>query len=64
MKAEKLAEFFAFAFDNILNRFYTEFDFANKFTINSTNSKEEKKVSLMKLVEAVMEYSLSLQKFL
>lgn len=61
-KAEKLAEFFAFAFDNILNRFYTEFDFANKFTINSTNSKEEKKVSLMKLVEAVMEYSPTLQK--
>ncbi len=57
IKAEKLAEFFAFAFDNILNRFYTEFDFSNKFTINSYNSKEEEKVSLMKLTEAVIEYN-------
>ena len=62
IKAEKLAEFFAFAFDNILNRFYTEFDFSNKFTISSSNSKEEEKISLMKLSEAVMEYNSSVHK--
>ena len=56
-KAEKLAEFFAFAFDNVLKRFYTEFDFANNFMMISTDTKEEKKVSLMKLIEAVVEYS-------
>lgn len=56
-KAEKLAEFFAFAFDNVLKRFYTEYDFSNNFLMISTNTKEEKKVSLMKLIEAVVEYS-------
>lgn len=62
IKAEKLAEFFAFAFDNILNRFYTEFDFSNRFTINSSNSKEEEKVSLMKVLEAVIEFNPILHK--
>ncbi|MCD8024726.1 MAG: hypothetical protein LUE64_04255 [Candidatus Gastranaerophilales bacterium] len=55
-KAEKLAEFLAFAFDNILKRFYSEFDFANNFTIFSSNSKEERKIPLMKLIEAVIEF--------
>lgn len=62
VKAEKLAEFFAFAFDNILNRFYTEFDYSNKFTINSSNSKEEEKVSLMKISEAVIMHNSILHK--
>lgn len=55
LKAEKLAEFFAFAFDNVLKRFYSSLDFANNFTILSSNSREEKKVSLMKISEALIE---------
>ncbi len=55
-KAEKLAEFLAFAFDNVIKRFYSEFDFNNNFIMFSSNTKEEKKVSLMKLSEAVIEY--------
>lgn len=55
-KAEKLAEFFTFAFDNVLKRFYTEFDYLNNFTMYSSNSKEEKKVSLMKLIGAVARF--------
>ncbi len=57
VRAEKLAEFFVFAFDNILNRFYSEYDYSNNFTILSANSREEKKVSLMKIIEAVVEYN-------
>ena len=55
-RAEKLAEFLAFAFDNILKRFYTEFDFSNNFVMYSSSSKEEKKISLMTIIEAISEY--------
>ncbi len=61
-KIEKLAEFLAFAFDNVLDRFYSEYDYSNKFLMYSSNSKEERKVSLMTLIEAVSEYSPSLHK--
>lgn len=57
IKAERLAEFLAFAFDNILKRFYSEFDYSNNFIMFSSSSKEEKKVSLMKVIQAVIEYS-------
>lgn len=57
IKAEKLAEFIAFAFDNVLKRFYSEYDYSNNFLMYSTSTKEEKKVSLMSAIEAVIEYS-------
>ena len=56
-KAEKLAEFIVFAFDNVLKRFYSEYDYQNNFVMYSSNSKQEKKTSLMNVIEAVVEYS-------
>lgn len=58
-RAEKLAEFFVFAFDNVLKRFYSEFDYSNNFMMYSSSAKEEKKVCLMSLIEAVSEYNSS-----
>jgi len=49
LKAEKIAKFLTFAFDNILERFYTEFDFKNNFMLYSSDAIEEKKIPLMKL---------------
>ena len=57
IKAEKLAEFLAFAFDNVLKRFYSEYDYSNNFLMYSSNTKEERKLSLMCLIEAVTEYT-------
>ncbi len=48
-KAEKMAKFLTFAFDNVLERFYNEADFKNKFTLLSSDNKEEQKEDLMKL---------------
>ena len=48
-KAEKIASFLTFAFDNVLNRFYSERDFQNKFTLLSSDIKEEERESLMRL---------------
>lgn len=54
-KAEKIAPFLAFAFDNILCRFYTKGDFENNFTLLSSDIKEEKKEALMRLNACVLE---------
>ncbi len=54
-KAEKIAKFLTFAFDNILERFYTEFDYKNNFMLYSSESIEEKKIPLMKLSIAIAE---------
>lgn len=62
IRAEKLAEFIGFAFDNVLKRFYSNYDYENNFLIYSNNSKEEKKVSLMYAIEAVIEYTPSIFK--
>lgn len=48
-KAEKVASFLTFAFDNVLNRFYSDLDYENKFTLLSSDIKEEEKESLMRL---------------
>ena len=61
-RAEKLAEFLAFAFDNILKRFYTEFDFANNFVMYSSSSKEEKKISLKSHRQETTLLQMSLEK--
>lgn len=55
VKAEKIAKFLTFAFDGILERFYTEFDYKNNFMLYSTESIEEKKIPLMKLSIAIIE---------
>ena len=55
IKAEKIAKFLTFAFDGILERFYSEFDYKNNFMLYSTESIEEKKIPLMKLSIAIIE---------
>lgn len=55
IKAERIAKFLTFAFDSIIERFYTEYDFKNNFMLFSTETKEEKKIPLMKLDIALME---------
>lgn len=62
IRAEKLAEFIGFAFDNVLKRFYSNYDYENSFLMYSNSSKEEKKVSLMYAIEAVIEYTPSIFK--
>lgn len=54
-KAEKIASFLTFAFDNILERFYNKNDFKNNFTLLSSDLKEEQKESLMRLQIASIE---------
>lgn len=49
IKAEKIAKFLTFAFDGILEKFYSEFDYKNNFMLYSTETIEEKKIPLMKL---------------
>ncbi len=53
IKAEKIAKFLTFAFDGILERFYSEFDYKNNFMLYSTETIEEKKIPLMKLDIAI-----------
>ena len=55
LKAEKIAKFLTFAFDGILERFYSEFDYKNNFMLYSTETIEEKKIPLMKLSIAIVE---------
>ena len=56
-KAEKVASFLTFAFDNVLNRFYSERDFENKFTLLSSDIKEEERETLMRLEVCALEVS-------
>ncbi len=56
-KAEKVASFLTFAFDNVLSRFYSERDFENKFTLLSSDIKEEEREALMHLEICALEYS-------
>ena len=57
MKAEKVASFLAFAFDNILSKFYTSDEFENHFTIQSSDMSKEEKEHLMRLNIASVEKS-------
>ena len=54
-KIEKVASFLTFAFDNILDRFYSEVDFENKFVKYFSDEKIENKIPLMKLAISVIE---------
>ena len=49
LKAEKIASFLAFAFDSILNKFYSTDEFENHFIIKSSDIREEEKEHLMRL---------------
>ena len=49
IQAEKIASFLCFAFDNILNKFYSTDEFENNFTIESDETKQETKQALMRL---------------
>ncbi|MBR2068680.1 MAG: diguanylate cyclase [Candidatus Gastranaerophilales bacterium] len=55
MIAEQIASFLTFAFDNILNKFYSEDEFSNNFTMEFNDNKEENKKGLMRLNIAVCE---------
>lgn len=53
-KAERMASFLAFAFDNVKERFYSEFDYKNGFMMFSSSDKAENKIPLMKLSIGVL----------
>ncbi|GBF23572.1 two-component response regulator, partial [Candidatus Gastranaerophilus sp. (ex Termes propinquus)] len=48
-KAERVASFLTFAFDNVKERFYSEFDYKNGFIVLSSDNMPESKMPLMKL---------------
>ena len=48
-QAEKIASFLTFAFDNILNKFYSSDEFENNFTLESGDEIKESKKGLMRL---------------
>ena len=49
MKAEKIASFLTFAFDNMIDKFYSKQDFENKFIKYFSDGMPECKIPLMKL---------------
>ena len=55
IQAEKVASFLAFAFDNILNKFYSTDDFENNFSIQFDDGIKEIKTGLMRLNISVIE---------
>ena len=55
MQAEKLASFLTFAFDNILNKFYSNDEFENNICIQSDDTIKEAKTGLMRLNISVIE---------
>lgn len=54
-QAEKIASFLAFAFDNILNKFYSNDEYENNFTIQSDDNIKETNTGLMHLNIAIVE---------
>ncbi|MBQ7286492.1 MAG: response regulator [Candidatus Gastranaerophilales bacterium] len=57
IQAEKIASFLAFAFDNILNKFYSTDDFENNFSIQYDDGIKEIKTGLMRLNISAIERS-------
>ncbi len=49
LKAEKIASFLTFAFDNMIDKFYSKQDFENKFIKYYSDGMPERKIPLMKL---------------
>ena len=54
-KAEHIASFLTYAFDNVIKRFYNEEDFNNGFIISRSDEKTENKIPLMKLIISASE---------
>lgn len=54
-KMEQIASFLTFAFDNILNKFYSQDEFQNNFTIQSSDSTTENRIGLMRLCVSGLE---------
>lgn len=48
-KIEHISSFLTFAFDNVLNKFYSEGDYKRGFVISQSDDKTENKIPLMKL---------------
>lgn len=63
MVSEQVAKFLTFAFDNILNKFYSTDEFENNFTMQTSDSEEENKKGLMRLNIAVCEKKSSKENF-
>ena len=57
MASEQIASFLTFAFDNILNKFYSEEEYNSNFTMETSDNKEEFKKGLMRLNIAVCKKS-------
>lgn len=55
LQAEKVAQFLTFAFDNILNKFYSIDEFENNFSIQKDDNIEEIKIGLMRLSVSVVD---------
>lgn len=55
IQAEKIASFLTFAFDNILNKFYSNDEFENNFAIQFDDNIKESKTGLMRLNISVIE---------
>lgn len=55
LQAEKIAAFLVFAFDNILNKFYSDDEYKNNFTITSDDNISEEKDYLMRLYICAVE---------
>lgn len=55
LRAEKIASFLTFAFDNILDKFYSADEFENNFTIQYSDDIKETKSGLMRLNISVVE---------
>ncbi len=56
-KAEKIASFLTFAFDNIINKFYSNDEIENNFTIQTSDLTKEARNPLMRLNIASVEKS-------
>ena len=63
MVSEQVAKFLTFAFDNILNKFYSIDEFKNNFTMQTSDNEEESKQGLMRLNIAVCEKTSSKENF-
>jgi len=57
MQAEKIASFLTFAFDNILDKFYSNDEFENNLIIQSSDNVKEENLGLIRLNIAVCENS-------
>ena len=64
MQAEKIASFLTFAFDNILNKFYSTTEYNNNFTIQSSDNIQEVRSNLMHLNIAVISKDNNIQNYI